>query len=409
MPDSKLEFPRIRDLRIVQAVFRQGRVSIAADIIHISQPAATQSLLRVEKRLGATLFERRPEGMITTEVGELFRRRLARILELIRRGDSLARERTARTDSRGKPFYVHCSPVQLRALLAISDAGSFSQAARDLGVKQPGVHRAARELSALAGFRLFEQTRQGVILTAAAAIFAHQVKLAMNEFRQSCFEINEFLGRDMTRINIGSMPLSRTANLPAATARLISEVGAAVQVNCVEARYGALLRDLRFGDLDFLFGALRYPKPAGDIEQEELFTDHLVVVASPSHPLTRSEAVTLRDTLDYPWIAPPRNTPSGAYLFETLGIGELKDTPVRIVSSSLVFLRSLLSHGTFVSIASARQVEADEKTGAVIRLPIELPDSERAIGLTFRSRWSPTPLQNRLLDIIRQVAVDPTS
>ena len=399
-------FPHIRYLYVVREVYRHHRISAAADIVHLSQPAATQSLARVEELLGVKLFKRQPKGMFPTEVGTLFEGRLMRILEHLRRGDSLARKKAVRKGAEAprQAFHKFCSPVQLRALVAIAKTGSFNQAAFELGVSQPGVHRAVRELSSLSGLTLFDQTRGGVELTAAAEVFTHQVRLAMSEFQQAVFEINEFLGRDVTRINLGSLPLSRTAILPAAIDDLLCEVGAGVQVNCVDARYQSLLRDLRFGELDFLMGALRHPQPANDVVQEELFVDRLAVVVSPGHPLTKKKTVTLQDTLNFPWIAPPRETPSGAYLSDRLRIQDMPKTPVRIVSSSMVLLRGLLSRGDYISIASKRQIEAEEQYGTLVQLPIELPESERAIGLTFRTGWTPTPVQERFLDIIRKKA-----
>lgn len=403
-----VELPHIRYLYVIREVYRHRRISAAADAVHLSQPAATQSLARVEERLGVQLFNRLPGGMVPTEAGEIFERRLNRILEHLRRGDSLARKKAAR-GGKEKPrrsFHKFCSPVQIRALLAISKAGSFNQAARELGVSQPGVHRAARELASLSGLELFDQTRGGVVLTAAADVFVHQVRLAVSEFQQAVFEINEYLGQDTTRINIGSMPLSRTTILPAAIDELLNENRAGAQINCVDARYHTLLRDLRFGELDFLIGALRSPKPADDIEQEELFIDDLAIVAAPDHPLAERSQITLKDTLAYPWVAPPQATPSGTYLFENLRIQDLPDTPVRIVSSSLVLLRGLLSRGNYISIASQRQIEAEEELGQLVRLPIDLPGSERSIGLTTRSGWTPTPIQQRFMDIIRRRSRD---
>lgn len=133
--------------------------------------------------------------------------------------------------------------------------------------------------------------------------------------------------------------------------------------------------------------------------------DRLAVVAAPGHPLARKAEPSLRDTLEFPWIAPPKSTPSGTYLFETLRIQELANTPVQAVSSSLVLLRGLVARGNYVSIASRLQVEVDEQMGALVCLPVDLPGSERAIGLTFRKGWAPTPVQKRFLDIIRQSTV----
>lgn len=406
-----IDLPHIRYLYVVAEVYRHGRISSAAEVVHLSQPAATQALARVEEMLRVKLFERRPKGMFPTEAGNIFEKRLQRILEYLRRGDSLARKKATRGDEKNSArgaFHKFCSPVQLRALLAVAKTGSFNQAAFELGVSQPGVHRALRELGSLSGLTLFDQTRRGVILTAAADVFAHHVRLAVTEFQQATFEINEFMGRDVTRISLGSLPLSRTSILPAAIDELITEVGAGVQVNCVDARYPALLKDLRFGDLDFLIGALRFPKPASDVEQEELFIDRLVIVTGRNHPLAGRASVTLEDTLNYPWVAPPREAPSGAYLFETLRIQDMPNTPVRLVSSSLILLRGLVSRGDYISIASLRQIEVEEQMGALVQLPIDLPDSDRPIGLTFRRGWTPTPIQQKFLDIIRKEARNDT-
>lgn len=398
------ELPHIRYLYVVDEVFRHKRIGSAAEAANMSQPAATQALARVEKLLGVSLFERQPRGMVPTEPGSMFQKRLSRILEQLRRGDSRARKKVARTKENVTRHAFHrlCSPVQLRALLAIAKTGSFNQAARELGVSQPGVHRAIRELASLSGLPLFEQTRGGVILSPAAEIFTHQVRLATSEFQQAVFEINEFLGQDTTTINVGSLPLSRAAILPRAIDRLFSEVGSSVQVNCFDARYLNLLRDLRFGELDVLIGALRSPAPASDVVQEELFIDELALIASPNHPLAQRSSITVEDTLDYPWIAPPKETPSGTFLFERLGIHKLSDTPVRIISSSLVLTRSLMDRGDYVSIASKRQIETDENAGNLVQLPIELAGSGRAIGLTFRKGWAATPTQNKFLNIIRE-------
>ena len=370
----------------------------------MSQPAATQALAHIERKLGIQLFERQPNGMIPTEFGTHFEPRLARTLEFLRRAESQARKEAGRCNE-PKPresFHRFCSPVQLRSLVAIAGSGSFSQAARDLGVSQPSVHRAMRDLAAVSGLKLFEQTCGGVIPTAATDAFVQNVGLAASEFRQAVYEIDELIGKVTTRINVGTLPLSRASIVPSAIDELMADTSNRVTVNCVDARYHSLLKELRFGNLDFLLGALRYPKPANDIEQEELFIDGLAVVTGPDHPLVNVEKATIQDTLQYPWIAPPRETPSGTYLFDKLRIQDLPDSPVRVVSSSLLLMRGLLARGNYVSIASKRQIEVEEQHGQLIRLPISLPDSGRAIGLTTRTDWVPTPVQQRFLNIVRK-------
>ena len=177
-----------------------------------------------------------------------------------------------------------------------------------------------------------------------------------------------------------------------------------VQIRLVDAPYGELLRELRYGALDVLIGALRDPAPTDDVVQEALFTDTLAVMARPGHPLAGRRGLTLDDTLDFPWIAPPKEAPTGAYLYRTLGIGERAETPVRVVSSSMVLVRGMLARGDYLTLLSPRQAAVEIAQGLMVPLDLPLPGSGRAIGLTTRAGWMPTPTQARFLDLVRGAA-----
>ena len=136
--------------------------------------------------------------------------------------------------------------------------------------------------------------------------------------------------------------------------------------------------------------------------EEALFNDELVIVAHPGHPLAKRDALTLDETLAFPWVAPPKDTPSGSYLFETLRIHEREVTPVRLVSSSLVVLRGILALGNYISIISRHQISVEERDGHMCVLPIALKDNYRAIGLTYRTNWRPTATQSQFIEYLRQ-------
>ena len=102
----------LRHLRAVSAIAEHGSLSAAALAIGLSQPALTQGLGRLEEQIGATLFERRPDGMRTTTAGTILAAR-------------------ARIDG--------LSPAQNRVLLALADGRSNKQIAGELGVGEATV------------------------------------------------------------------------------------------------------------------------------------------------------------------------------------------------------------------------------------------------------------------------------
>lgn len=399
-----MEIPNLRHLMAFREVAENQGVSVAAARVHLSQPAVTQAIAGLERRLGLTLFDRRAEGMFATPSGQMFLSRIQRMFAHLAEGAADVHRTAGRRNRTTKPdFYKMVSASQIRALVALWETGNFTIAARKLGISQPSIHRAARDLEKLAGTPFFVSTRQGTELSQAAELFARAVKLAIAELQQGYDEIAQSRGQDSTRISVGSLPLSRTSILPQATHALLSEK-AGVQIRTVDGPYDELLRGLRYGDLDFLIGALRDPAPTADIEQEMLFDDPLAVVVGARHPLAGPERRTLGETLHYPWIAPPKTTPSGSYLYRTLRIGDLAETPVRIVSSSLVLVRGLLTRGDYVTVMSMHQMAVEREQGLLVPLNIDLPDSDRPIGLTTRKGWTPTATQRRFLDLVRRAA-----
>lgn len=392
-----VDMPNIRHLRAFAEVARLGSISRAAEAVHLSQPAVTHAISKLETTLSTQLFVRFPRGMKPSAAGAAYLRRADRALAYISEG---AGKHPNNGPVGHDPFVANVTASQLRAILALAGAGSFSLAARNVGVSQPTIHRACRELEHLMGQPLFKSSPQGVKLTPLADRLARYAGLAAAELRQGTFEIDAMLGHDSTRIVVGSMPLVRTWFLPQAMATFLID-RPTVQISTVEGAYPNLLAELCNGRTDFLIGALRDPPPRPDIIQEPLFDDPLAIVVRKGHPLLGKPHLKLEDTRAYPWVAPAKHTPAGSYLFSTLQISSFKHTPVRVVSSSLAIVRGMLISGDYVTIVSKNQVDHELRNGTLAALPIKLANSERTIGLTYRKDWTPTPTQNKFLQTIR--------
>lgn len=370
----------------------------------MSQPAATQAIDRLEDSFGTPLLRRTSRGAEPTAPGALLAARIGPALEHLRVGAQAAMRADASALRKPRQtFDRHVTAAQLKALVAIADCGSFTMAARALGVSQPTVHRTARTLEALAGTPFFRATASGVELTPAAQFFALGVKLARAEIQQAAEEIGALLGDDRGTFNLGMLPLARTSLVARAADALLSATKR-VQIRVTDGHYAHLLKSLREGDLDCLIGALRQPAPADDVTEEFLFEDELTIVVHPRHPLAKRGAVDLEETLAFPWIAPPRDTPPGTYLFETLRIHERRTTPVRLVFSAPALMQEVLATGNYISIVSRRRGRT-EPTG-LVSLPVALRDNTRAYGLTWRTGWRPTETQRRFIDYLRAFSAD---
>ncbi len=67
-------------LKLIRAIEDSGKLQVAAEIVGMSQPAASRMLSDIETDAGGLLFERLPRGMAPTEIGAAFLRHARVIL-----------------------------------------------------------------------------------------------------------------------------------------------------------------------------------------------------------------------------------------------------------------------------------------------------------------------------------------
>ena len=73
----------LAQLKQLIAVSEQGTISAAAEALHLSQPALTRSLQRLEQELGVTLFDRKRNRAVLNEVGAMAVARSRTVLDSV--------------------------------------------------------------------------------------------------------------------------------------------------------------------------------------------------------------------------------------------------------------------------------------------------------------------------------------
>ena len=393
----------LRHLRAFAAVAKHKNISIAAQDVYLSQPAITQCIAKLESILETTLFDRRPSGMFVSETGEIFLNRVKRALKNVEIGARLASKTVEKnTEKSIAKFDQLITSSQLRSLIAVSQAGNFSLAARTINISQPTLHRTARELERVCGIPLFRKVSQGIELTAAAKLLTQYAQLAFYELEQGFEEIEDWRGLDTGRVSIGTLPLAQTYLIPAAV-NLILEQRPDVKINISGGSYNDLLRGLRHGEFDMLIGALRDPLPISDVIQEPLFKDPMAIIGRWGHPLANRKDLTLDDLAQYSWVVPSKGIPVRGFfdkLFE-------KTEPLSIVeASSLITTRGILIGSDRLTIMSAHQIRVEENQKLLRHLNFDLSETPRQIGLTLRQNWQPTASQSLMLQLLRKTGAD---
>lgn len=385
----------LRHLRAFMAVADHGSITRAAELCFVSQPAVTQAIRKLEVAAESALFVRSRQGLFPTDAGRVLAERVRRAFHLL---DPTLLDIAPR-------LRVTVTSAQLNALIGVVEYENFTLAARALGLAQPTVHRGVTDIEQEAGRSLFERTAHGLVATRAAESLARAAQLAFAELDQGEADLADLLGREVGRIVIGAMPLSRSYILPRAIARF-RERWPTLPIKALDGPYDDLMTDLRRGEVDFLVGALRNPKPIGDIVQEALFDDELLVVCGKHHPLLDGDVAGFDSLSRFPWVVATAGTPTRQH-FDKIFDGVHAATPPSLIETgSMVLMRELLRVSNHLGFISRLQIETDLRLGAVVRLPTQIADTARPIGLTLREGWRPTRAQREFLDDLR-AAVSP--
>jgi len=382
----------LRHLRAFIVVAELGSVSKASEKLFTAQSAVTRSIHELELALGVQLFERKANGMLCTTFAHavLFRARramqeLAQGFDEIRNGSKRARN----AQQSHIPLILY-NNRRLDAFIKLADSGHMPTVAKALGISQPAVSGSINDLESNLGLVLFRRTSKGMITTEAGEMLAFRVKRALAELRHVKTDLSALLGTTEGRVVIGALPLGRTAILPLAISEVLAQFPS-LRFSTVEGAFDKLAADLRSGDIDFIFGALRPADYALDLTTEALLSDLMAVVVRTGHPLTQYVRITLEDLMGFQWVLSRPGTPSQC-----------------VETSDLAILRGLLLNTDIVTAISAGQLQYEIAAGVLKVLDIALPNTCRAIGITMRAESHPSPGATVLMEAIRRVAADVT-
>ena len=394
----------LRHLDAISAIGRAGSMSAGARRVNLSQPALAQAVSKVERVVGKQLFERLPGGMVPTAAGRILIIRIERALRFLIQGVRLVR-RSARLAPVAH-IERRVTMAQLRAVIAVESVGSYALAADQIGLSQPAVHRAVRDLQQFLGTTLLVRAGRAVRPTDVASRFVRFARLMLSELRTGLDEVGALDVGDGGRIQLGTLPMARAVFLPELLQQFMTAHPAA-SVGIVEAPYGELLNALRQGDIDlFIGGALRDPAPANDIVQEGLFDDEPVIVGNAKHPLRLKKRISPVDLLQFPWIIPAHGVPMRANWERMFRSQAIEPPKARIECGSMLIARGLMFNGDWLTLMSRDQVLFEQTAGALAEIEAPGEVLRRRIVLTRRRDWRPTPLQAHLIDMAHRLARD---
>jgi DNA-binding transcriptional LysR family regulator len=289
---------------------------------------------------------------------------------------------------------------QLRYFNAVARHGSFSAAARALGVTQPGLTKAVRRLEDSLQCTLFSRLPRGVALTEQGQALLRHASLLDVQLQDARDEVRALARGAVGVLRIGAGPSWLSRALPRIIAELPTQYpGLSFQVEGGFNR--SLMEALRAGDLDLVVSALPDDSPAG-LRAIPLTSDTISVVARRRHPLRAKRRPQPSSTLAYPWVLPGRDVLLRLRLDALFRVAGLEPPVAKIESDSISFIAAVLRNSDMLSFATSQVLRSE--MGGVAPLLMPGLTMTRSAGILYRASAGITPAMRALIEAIKKLA-----
>jgi LysR family transcriptional regulator, regulator for genes of the gallate degradation pathway len=369
----------LMQIRALNQVVIQGSVSKAADVLCRTQSAVTRSIRFLEQNLGVSLFERHSNGMLLTSYGKCILPRveqaLAELMQIPELLSGLQNRSNSRPDS--EPLWLF-NLRRLEIFIVLSQNHHMQTTANQLRVSQPAISAALKILESGAGVQLLARTARGLMPSLAGREIIPSIRRALNTLSHIPAEIAACQGILRGVVRIGALPLGRTRLLPQAIVNLTTNYPG-IQVITNESTYETLAADMRAGDIDLIFGALRADENCSDMQQESLFSEQMLILVRAGHPLT-GKCFDIAELQQARWILPRSATPARYLLNQSFrAMGMPIPEPV-IETGDLAILRGILMQSDMLAAVSTQQLEVEILSGDLVALPLNYPQPVELLG-----------------------------
>jgi molybdate transport repressor ModE-like protein len=193
----------------------------------------------------------------------------------------------------------------IRVLCEIAEQGSFSAAARSLGMTQSAVSQHVAGLERETGLPLVDRGTRPVELTEAGAVLVRHGRTVTAQLDGAEQALAEISGRRAGRLRMGSFPTALTSFVPTAIARFREETPG-VALTMVDDHMQGLLPRLERGELDMAVIYENPDLPGGAprrLALTPLFDDRYRVLLPEDHRLAgRRSRLRLTDLAGEAWV-----------------------------------------------------------------------------------------------------------
>jgi len=290
----------------------------------------------------------------------------------------------------------------LQCLVTVAQERNLVRSAEALSLTQPAVSKTIAELEEIVGRQLLLRRRRGVELTPAAEVLVRHAVSALRGLREGMGLAMDQPDADQLLVAVGALPNMVPNLLPEAVAQL-NAAHPALRVRVMSGTNSQLMTQLRQGEIDLVLGRLAQASAMADLAFEQFYSEPLLLVVRPGHPLAARRRPPLDALAGHPLVLPVSGTlirhTADAFL-----IARGLELPHRLVEATdTSFIFGLLQRSDAVWFAPQGAVEGFIARGELRRVAIDTVSTEGPVGMTVRRGAETGEGARLLIEAIRRI------
>ena len=267
---------------------------------------------------------------------------------------------------------------QLKAFLAIAEAKTFTAGARRVNVTQAAISMQIRQLEEEVGLQLFTRTPRRVILTEAGEYLLERARKILREHDSALAEIAEVAGAEYGRLRIGTASGTFAMHqLPGIMQGLKAKFPNS-ELTVASGTSERLVDRMMHGELDTAFVSL--PVDNANITTESIFSDEIVAIAHPDHPLAKDKYISAAALASSALILGERGGNTRRMIDEFFSAANVKPN-ITMELSRQEAINLMVEANLGVGMAGAKSVAREIRDGKLISWLIEGAEIKWELGL----------------------------
>jgi DNA-binding transcriptional LysR family regulator len=288
---------------------------------------------------------------------------------------------------------------QLEVFLAVAREGGFSRAAEKLYRTQSAVSQAIRKLETEIGESLFDRSTRDGVMTDAGRVLQEYAERLLNLRENAREALTELRELQKGKLLVGANEFTALYLL-----RVLAEfrrLHPAIRIVVQRSLGSQIPDDVRRHNCEF--GVLTYDPQDPELASVVVYSDELIFVVPPQHPLARESQVSIRQLGAESFVA---HIVSSPYREKVIQAFEKHKTPLHmgVELPTLQAIKRFVAMGNGVAFLPEISVEDEIARGELVRIPVQELRVHRKLRLIYRKSAALSHAGRAFLKIAEAVA-----